>query len=367
MSKLRTGYSYHEIFGWHDTGTNAGFFPSDPALGLQPFQNYENAETKRRIHELIVVSKLIDELKRVPVREAKNEELLLVHPQSYLTALKKTSEQLLGGDAGDGETPLAKGGYEIGAMAVGAVTEMAQAIMRGDIDNGYALVRPPGHHAIKSGGMGYCLFSNLGIALSVIKRDNPGIKIATVDWDVHHGNGTQDVFWDDPEVLTISLHQDRLYPRTSGMREERGGNGAPNSNINIPLPAGTGNGGYLYAFENVVAPALRKFKPDLIAVASGFDSCVYDPLGRMMVTANGYAQLTKVLMDVAAETSKNRILIAHEGGYNAVYSPFCGLFVLQQLSGCKKLEDPFNHVENYPGQQLQPHQKAEIDLAAALI
>ena len=102
MSKLRTGYSYHEIFGWHDTGTNAGFFPSDPALGLQPFQNYENAETKRRIHELIVVSKLIDELKRINVREATTEELLLVHPQSYLTQLKKTSEQLLGGDAGDG-------------------------------------------------------------------------------------------------------------------------------------------------------------------------------------------------------------------------------------------------------------------------
>ena len=234
MSKLRTGYSYHEIFGWHDTGTNAGFFPSDPALGLQPFQNYENAETKRRIHELIVVSKLIDELKRINVREATTEELLLVHPQSYLTQLKKTSEQLLGGDAGDGETPFAKGGYEIAAMAVGSVIEMAQSIMKGEVDNGYALVRPPGHHAIKSGGMGYCLFSNLGIALSVIKRDNPGIKIATVDWDVHHGNGTEDIFWDDPNVLTISLHQDRLYPRNSGMRDKRGGSAAPHSNINIP-------------------------------------------------------------------------------------------------------------------------------------
>ena len=105
-------------------------------------------------------------------------------------------------------------------MAVGSVIEMAHAIMRGDIKNGYSLVRPPGHHAIKKGGMGYCLFSNLGIALSVIKRDNPGIKIAVVDWDVHHGNGTQDVFYDDPDVLTISLHQDRLYPRNSGMREE---------------------------------------------------------------------------------------------------------------------------------------------------
>ena len=175
----------------------------------------------------------------------------------------------------------------IGTMAVGAVTALAQAVVAGEVDNGYALVRPPGHHAIRSGGMGYCLFSNLGIALSVIKKAEPDIRIAVVDWDVHHGNGTQEIFYDDPNVLTISLHQDRLYPRNSGMRDEIGAGAGINTNINIPLPAGTGNGGYLYAFEQVVAPALKKFKPDLIAVASGFDSCVYDPLGRMMVTANG--------------------------------------------------------------------------------
>ena len=360
----KTGYVYHELFGWHDTGTSAGMFPSDPAKGLQPFQNYESAETKKRIHELIVVSGLIDHLKRIPARHATEDELLLVHPKSYLDKLKNVSAQLMGGDAGDGETPLAKGGYEIGTMAVGAVTELAKAVVSGEIDNGYALVRPPGHHAIRAGGMGYCLFSNLGIALSVIKRDNPGIRIATVDWDVHHGNGTQDVFYSDPDVMTISLHQDRLYPRNSGMRDERGEGAGLNTNINIPLPAGTGNGGYLYAFEEVVAPAIKKFKPDLIAVASGFDSSVYDPLGRMMVTASGYAKFTEILMS----TSKNnKLMIAHEGGYNAVYSPFCGLFVLQQLSGVKKLDDPFVHTENYPGQALFEHQKFEVDEAAKLL
>lgn len=110
-----------------------------------------------------------------------------------------------------------------------------------------------------------------------------------------------------------------------------------------------------------------KFKPDLIAVASGFDSSVYDPLGRMMVTAAGYQKLTSILMECAAETAKNRILIAHEGGYNAVYSPFCGLFVLQQLSGIHTLEDPFAHTNNYPGQSLYPHQKVEIDAAVLLV
>jgi len=362
MTSLRTGYIYHELFGWHDTGTQAGFFPSDPARGLQPFVNYENAETKRRIHELIVVSGLIDHLDRRKARYATTEELLLVHPQSYLDNLKKISDQENGGDAGDGETPLAKGGYEIGALGVGSVTQLMQDSIAGVIDNGYALVRPPGHHAVRAGGMGYCLFSNLGVAIAVAKRDNPGIRIAVVDWDVHHGNGTQEIFYDDPDVLTISLHQDQLYPRDSGFREERG----IGTNINIPLPAGTGNGGYLYAFEKVVKPALLKFKPDLIAVASGFDSCVYDPLGRMMVTANGFAQMTEILMECAAATAKNKLVIAHEGGYNAVYSPFCGLFVLQQLSGVRKLDDPFIHTEAYPGQALYPHQKDEIDLAAQI-
>ena len=359
---METGYLYHELFAWHDTGTDAGMFPSDPTAGLQPYVNYENPDTKRRIHELIVVSGLIHHLDRIEIVDAPREDILLIHPADYLDRLEVISSQPKGGDAGDGETPLAKGGLDIAIKAAGAVSTLMQSVIAGRVRNGYALVRPPGHHAVRAGGMGYCLLSNLGIAIAVAKRNNPGIRIAVVDWDVHHGNGTQDIFFDDPDVLTISLHQDRLYPRTSGMIEEVGVDG---SNINIPLPAGTGNGGYLYAFDQVVVPALHRFKPDLIAVASGFDSSVYDPLGRMMVTTTGYAKMTEKLMQVADTHSKRRLVIAHEGGYNAVYSPFCGLAVLQQLSGVTKLSDPFHHTENYPGQNLYPHQAEVVDAVAA--
>ena len=196
MTSLRTGYIYHELFGWHDTGTNTGFFPSDPARGLQPFVNYENAETKRRIHELIVVSGLIDHLDRRTARHATTEELLLVHPQEYLDRLKKTSEQRLGGDAGDGETPLAKGGYEIGTLGVGSVTQLMQDAIAGHIDNGYALVRPPGHHANAVRGMGFCILNNVALAAR-FAREHLGVRrVLIVDWDVHHGNGTQDIFYE---------------------------------------------------------------------------------------------------------------------------------------------------------------------------
>ena len=292
----------------------------------------------------------------------KNDILPYVHNiRGMRTFPPRFIDAKVGYYAMDGAAQITSGTWQAVRSAVN-VAMTAQKHVSAGARGAFALCRPPGHHAVRAGGMGYCLLSNLGVAIAVAKRENPGIRIAVVDWDVHHGNGTQDIFWDDVDVLTISLHQDRLYPRTSGMREEMGVDG---SNVNIPLPAGTGNGGYLYAFDQVVIPALMRFKPDLIAVASGFDSSVYDPLGRMMVTASGYAKMTAKLQEVADVYSKGRIVIAHEGGYNAVYSPFCGLFVLQQLSGIKKLDDPFIHTENYPGQDLYPHQAEVIDLAAA--
>jgi len=359
---MRTGYLYHEIFGWHDTGTFAADLPSDPGAGLQPYLNYENADTKRRIHELIVVSGLIEHLERITPRLATDEELMRVHTREHVDRIKAESATRLGGDGGDLSTPFARGGFEIAAMAAGGAIEMMDAVISGKVRNGYALIRPPGHHAVRETGMGYCIFSNLAIAVMAAKqRYGSDFRVAVIDWDVHHGNGTESIFLDDPTVLTISLHQDRLYPHETGDLAVKGVQG---SNINIPLPPGTGKGGYRYAMNEVVLPALEKFKPDLIAIASGFDSSVFDPLGRMLLTAEGYREITEMLMSSADRLCQGRLMATHEGGYNATYSPFCGLFVLQQLSGVTKLTDPFNHADRYPGHELKVHEKDVIDRAA---
>ena len=239
---MRTGYVYHEIFGWHDTGTFVGDMPSDPGAGLQPYMNYEHPETKKRIHELIVVSGLIDHLVRVPARKASDTELETVHTREHIERIKKESSSRLGGDGGDLTTPFARGGYDIAAMAAGGAIELFESVLSGEVSNGYALIRPPGHHAVRERGMGYCIFSNLAVAIGVAKKTHgEKLRVAVVDWDVHHGNGTEAIFLNDPNVLTISLHQNRLYPHDTGDIDVVG----VGTNINIPLPPGTGNGGYL--------------------------------------------------------------------------------------------------------------------------
>lgn len=360
---MATGYLYHEIFGWHDTGTFVGDMPSDPGAGLQPYKNYEHAETKKRIHELIVVSGLIDELIRISPRLALENELATVHTNEHIERIKTESATRLGGDGGDLTTPFARGGYEIAAMAAGGAIELFKAVLSGEVSNGYALIRPPGHHAVSERGMGYCIFSNMAVAIGVAKRERPNLRVAVVDWDVHHGNGTESIFLKDKDVLTISLHQDRLYPHDTGDIDVTG----IGTNINIPLPPGTGVGGYVHAFDEVVVPAIGRFKPDIITVASGFDSAYLDPLGRMMLTAEGYRILTRKLMDVADEVCDGKLMMTHEGGYSATYAPFCGLFVLQELSGVRKLGDPFAHGNDYPGQTLQANQREVVNQARELL
>lgn len=360
---MATGYVWHELYGWHDTSTNAGLLP--PSLVMQPYHHFESPESKQRFHSLVEVSGIADHLVRISPREATDDEILLAHTHEHLERIKRESQGPKGGDAGDGVSPFGPQGFHIAALAAGGAIAALDAVLDGTVTNAYALIRPPGHHARPENGMGFCIFANASIAIKKAQRDNPDLRVATVDWDVHHGNGTQAVFYDDPSVLTISLHQDDLFPRDSGSIDERGEGPGEGYAINVPLPAGTGNGGYLHAMEQVVVPALRRFQPDVVVVPSGFDASCFDPLGRQSVTASGFRQMARVLLDVAEETSQGRIMMTHEGGYSPTYVPLCGVSVLSEMSGIEVdvIGELLAGFDTMPEHVMNPVQKQAIEAA----
>jgi len=361
----RTGWNFHELYLWHDTGTGSQFFPA--SLTVEPGEHAENAATKRRFRNLMEVSGLAEQLVSVKATPVGEDDLALFHTREHIARIKAMS------DAGGGDashlTPFGQGSYEIACLAAGGTYAIMDRVLSGELANGYALVRPPGHHAEANVGMGFCLFGNIPVAILKSRKKHHFERVATVDWDVHHGNGTQAAFWSDPGVLTISLHQDGLYPPDSGHLTERGEGAGLGYNLNIPLPAGCGHGAYIAAFEQVVIPALRAYRPDLIVVPSGFDASAADPLGRMMLHSGTYRALTAMLMEAADELCGGRLMMSHEGGYSAAYVPYCGLAIMEQMSGIRThVDDPFLPVfEGYAGQELQPWQQDAITKAAGLL
>ena len=210
------------------------------------------------------------------------------------------------------------------------------------------------------------MFGNAVIAIRHAQRELGIGRIAVVDWDVHHGNGTELAFLEDPSVLTISVHQDGCYPIDAGGSEVTGRGAGADTNLNIPLPAGSGHGAYLSAFERAVMPALARFRPELIVVTSGLDASAMDPLGRMLCTSATYRELTRRVMDAAAASAGGRLVATHEGGYSNAYVPFCGLAVIETLAGITTdAVDPYlGELMQMAGQSLLPHQAAMIDAAA---
>ena len=363
---MKTGFLYHELYMWHNTGNYAGVMPDGNPV--QPGMHVENPDTKRRFRNLLEVSGILDSLEVIkPNKPASEAQLLRFHTQDHIDHIKALSNGE-GGDAG-GFSVVGRGSYEIAIMAVGGAIQAADAILDGEIKNAYALVRPPGHHAESNAAMGFCLFANAALTGLHLLEERKLDKIAFVDWDVHHGNGTQSAFYNDPRALTISIHQDNCFPPDSGHIDENGSGHGEGYNINIPLPPGSGVGAYEAAFNAVVIPALEKFEPQMIIVPSGFDAGAHDPLGRMMMHSEGYRSLTSKLMSAADKVCGGKLLMTHEGGYEPHSLPFYGLAVMEQLSGIKtKTEDPFMPIfAGIGGQSVQPHQQAVIDKAAALI
>ena len=355
-----TGYVFSERYMWHDPGSISF------SKWVEPGETWENVSTKRRIHSLLCVSGAINELESLVPRMATKEEITRFHTSQYHDRIVAESKRDGGGDGGE-LARFAQGGYEIAALSAGGILTAIEAIHDGKIRNAYCLVRPPGHHAIADKGMGFCIFNN--IALGALHAKSLGMKkVAIVDYDVHHGNGTQDAFWNDPDVLFVSLHQDNNYPIQTGSLAEIGGPDATGSTINLPMPPGSGTGAYDYAFDTVVIPALLRFKPDIILVSSGFDASDADPLGSMMLSSEAFGSFAKKMSDTAFSLGHGRILFAHEGGYSKDYVPFCALAVIEAISGIKTdVQDPYlEEIRNRGYQACQPHQKALVDAAAAL-
>ena len=360
---MSTGFFWDEKCFWHAGGNYAFTLPiggnvQPLAAGGLP----ENPETKRRLKNLMDVTGLSKELDLRSAPMATRQDLLRVHPASYLDEFKRLS------DAGGGElgrrTPFATGGYEIAALSAGLAVSAVEAVMTGDLQNAYALSRPPGHHCLPDFPNGFCLLANVAIAIEAAKSKGLADRVVVLDWDVHHGNGTEGIYYERDDVLTISLHQDGNYPLDTGAVTDRGRGAGLGYNVNLPLPAGTGHTGYLHAMDTVVLPQIEAFQPDLIIVACGFDAGATDPLARMLATAQTFREMTLRIKAAAEKQCQGRLVLVHEGGYSEVYVPFCGHATLEALSGSDtSAPDPMAEALNIrqPGPRFDTFIKAEID------
>jgi acetoin utilization deacetylase AcuC-like enzyme len=274
-------------------------------------------ETPRRIgaiEEGLTAAGLYSQLKLIKPRDATETDICLVHAPSYVQVVKK--DVLFGsGELSTGDTELSEYSLEVALRATGGVLEAVDALFRGEITNAFCAVRPPGHHATPVAGMGFCIFNHLAIAARYAQKRHGVGKILIVDWDVHHGNGTQETFYDDPSILFFSAHQSPLYPFT-GKRNETGTGRALGNTINAPLPAGSGYGEIIGEIETRLEEAISRFRPELLLLSAGFDSRIDDPLADFTLEDEHFTLLTKRAMDWARDFTQGRLLSVLEGGYN---------------------------------------------------
>lgn len=327
-----TGFFTDERTFWHSTGVQALFFPIGGWV-QPPAGSYgaDTPESKRRLLSLVQASGLARALAMPEVRPAAMKDLLRIHPAHYLERFKQVSNEG-GGDLGQ-LAPFSKGGFEIAQLSAGLVIDAVDSVMSGRYANAYALARPAGHHCLPDMPMGFCLLANIPVAVEAARAKYGLSRVAIVDWDVHHGNGTQTIYYDRADTLTISLHQDRCFPPGYSGAEDFGVGKGEGFNLNIPLPAGCGHEAYLHALDRLVLPALEHYRPELIVVASGLDANAVDPLARMLLHSESYRELMTRIMKAAASLCEGRVAVVHEGGYAEAYVPFCGLAILETLSG----------------------------------
>jgi acetoin utilization deacetylase AcuC-like enzyme len=274
----------------------------------------EHAGRLEAVIQLLKAQGVFEKLRHVEAQPASDAQILSIHTQRYLDMLAKTA-QIPGGTQLGLDTYIVPQSYELARLAAGGVIAVTEAVWRGDTDNGIAAVRPPGHHATPTMGMGFCLLSNVAIAARSLVQNQGAERIAIIDYDVHHGNGTQDCLYDDPAVLLVSSHQSPLYPGTGAINETGSGKGE-GFTANVPLPPGTGDDGILQIYEEFVLPVVRKFAPQLLIISAGFDAHWVDPLAQTQLSLSGYDALARTLIGLAEEVCEGKIVFVMEGGYD---------------------------------------------------
>jgi acetoin utilization deacetylase AcuC-like enzyme len=301
MSEKRTGLVLHsDLFTKHD-----------PGIGHPESTARYHAITKRLKASGILAH---DRIELLGTRVATDDELAACHAREYI---KLVGTEIASGVGvlSTGDTNICKESLEVAQHAAGATLEAVDHIVSGKLRSAFCAVRPPGHHATPDRGMGFCVFNNAAIAARYAQKKHGIEKVAIIDWDVHHGNGTQDIFYDDETVFYFSTHQSPWYPGTGHVDETGKGKGRGKT-LNAPLPAGTGVKLIQAAFEDRFLPAMEKFKPQLVVISAGFDSRKDDPLGEFKLTDDDFSLLTGLLTNLAKKHADSRVLSVLEGGYN---------------------------------------------------
>jgi acetoin utilization deacetylase AcuC-like enzyme len=282
---------------------------------LRHFAGRAHPERPQRIEVLIEMTESLrrPDLHHLTPRAAALEEIALVHDPDYIETVARTAA--LERFDFDPDTHSSRESYRTALLAAGGVLTAVEAVLDSEAENAFAIVRPPGHHALPNRAMGFCFFNNVAVAAAWLVRVKGLDRVLIVDWDVHHGNGSQEIFYESPQVLYISTHQYPHYPGTGSMNEQGAGCGE-GFTVNAPMPAECGDDEYLRVFDNLIAPIARRFKPEFILVSSGFDSHFRDPLASMRVTEDGFAAMCRRVKALAAELCAGRLVAALEGGYD---------------------------------------------------
>jgi len=287
--------------------------------------------------ELLQGDGILTALHETASTPASDAQLLRVHSRRHLATVAQAAQRNAHLDA---DTYVGSDSEQAARLAAGGLCNLVDAVLGGQVANGFALVRPPGHHATPERAMGFCLYNNVAIAARAAQAEHGIQRVLIVDFDVHHGNGTQDAFYEDGSVLFFSAHQYPYYPGSGHWRETGRGAGA-GATLNVPFPAGVGDAGYAAAFDAILAPAARRFQPELILVSAGYDAHWNDPLASMQLSIPGYAALVARLLALADELCAGRVVFTLEGGYHLEVLAHAVRNTLRQLSGAsQQIDDP---------------------------